>query len=74
MADYLDGTCKSIVEACQALELDEGFDWDDALLDVNVERCSQCEWWHESCMLTAVEARNGFFCDQCLDDLGIERN
>jgi hypothetical protein len=74
LAEYLDGTCRTIVEACQALDLDEGVDWDDALLDLNVERCSHCDWWHESCMLTHVEEKNGFFCDQCLDELGVERD
>lgn len=74
LADYLEGTCKSIVEACQALDLDEGVDWDDALLDLNIERCSGCDWWSESCMLTDVEEKNGFFCEQCLGDLGIERD
>lgn len=74
MAEYLDGTCKSIIEACEALGLDEGHDWDDAMLDLNVERCSGCDWWHESCMLTEVPEKNGFFCDQCLNDLGVEKD
>jgi hypothetical protein len=74
MADFVDGTCKSVVEACEALGLDEGFDWDDALLDLNVERCSYCDWWYDSCMLTEVPQKNGFFCDQCLAEFGIEKD
>ncbi len=71
LGDYLEGTCRTIVEACEALGLDEGEDWDDKLLDVNVERCFGCDHWFEVCMLEFVESRNGGMCEQCLKDEGL---
>jgi hypothetical protein len=68
MADFLEGTCRSIVDACEALDLPEHGDWDDKLLDVNVEVCVRCGHWHESCMLEWIDTANGGVCDQCLED------
>ena len=68
MGDYLLDTCTSVLMACDALDLPEDPDWDDKLLDVNVERCKRCEWWYESCMLEFIEEENGGSCDSCLTD------
>jgi hypothetical protein len=68
---HLEGTAKSIMIACDEIGIEEDPDWDDKLLDINIERCVGCEWWHESCMLEYVESRGGGFCDQCLKDEGL---
>jgi hypothetical protein len=65
-------TCKSVPTALEELGL-EGFNEDtveDQLLDgsPSVERCGDCEWWHESGALTWVEEHNAAFCDGCLED------
>jgi hypothetical protein len=68
MGEHLVGTCTTILMACEALDLPEDPDWDDKLLDVNVERCKRCEWWFESYMLEFIEEENGGSCDDCLTD------
>ncbi len=65
MWEFLDGTCHSIPVACEATGLPEYDDWEDRLLDINVEACSCCGWWHESCMLNYHESTGKSFCDQC---------
>jgi hypothetical protein len=68
MGAYLEGTCTSILMACDALDLPEDPDWEDKLLDVSIERCRRCEHWFESCMLEFIESDDGGSCDDCLTD------
>lgn len=65
LAHHVQGTCQSIAEATQFLDLDESIDWEDKLLDRNIERCGVCEWWMESCELEFNENRNFGVCEQC---------
>lgn len=40
---------------------------EEALLNMNIERCAECDWWFESCMLH--ESKDGLWiCPQCLHD------
>lgn len=65
LARYIEGTCKSVLECVEILELDPDIDWEDELLNVNMECCVGCGWWEESCGLVWNDARNGGECDQC---------
>lgn len=68
MADRILGTCENPYIAAEILDLPDYPDWEDRLLDINVECCSGCGWWHESCMLTYNDETGKSFCDQCLED------
>jgi hypothetical protein len=70
LADYVLGTPTSTFVAVEILGIDDDQDWDDKLLNLNVERCGGCGWWSESCMLEFVERKNAGFCDQCKDERG----
>ena len=65
IADTLNGTCNSIESVLErlALELDVS-DVEDRLLDVNLERCPDCEWWCESWELVDDEG-HVVGCDSC---------
>ena len=40
---------------------------EEALLNMNIERCDDCDWWFESCLLH--ECKDGrWICPQCLKD------
>lgn len=68
LADKLLGTCDSTEAALEYLELDADFDADaaeDGLLDLNVERCKGCDWWHESGELAGERDGEPGYCDQC---------
>ncbi|MBS3648791.1 hypothetical protein KEU06_09255 [Pseudaminobacter sp. 19-2017] len=65
---HIQGTCLSIEQAVESLELDPSIDWKDKLLDRNIELCGVCNWWHESGELEFDEQRNFGVCEQCLDD------
>lgn len=66
---HLRGTCKSVGEALECLEItDNGENWEDELLTVNTEQCLGCAWWFESCeLLDPDDDENIGFCDQCRD-------
>lgn len=77
VGEYLRGSCKSIGEAIDALELGDDIDestLEADLLDVETELCSHCGWWHEVCELKFSEERGGALCEQCCDELGVEFN
>ena len=67
LASYVEGTCKSIIACVEILELDPSVDWEDELLNVNMERCIGCGWWEESCGLTYNDLRQGGECRDCRD-------
>lgn len=69
LAKYLEGTCNTICMACGLLDLDEGEDWDDKLLDLNIEQCQMCGWWMESCHLEE-DSTGKYVCEQCFEDEG----
>lgn len=73
VGQYLQGSCKSTLEAIEHFELniEEGV-LEQRLLDVDVEICVNCHWWHEVCELEFVEDENGGVCEQCRESLGIE--
>lgn len=75
LGEYLKGSCKSIGDGIEALELGDDIDESQLeadLLDVEVELCVACHWWHEVCDLEFVENENGGMCDQCREEHGIE--
>lgn len=72
LADHIVGTPKSIIIACEELDIPEDEEWEGKLLDKQVEICVQCQWWHHSCMLEFVDEKNGGLCPDCLRDEGIE--
>ncbi len=75
IGDYLRGSCKSLSEAITAFNLDEGTDESQLeadLLDVEIELCVNCHWWHEVHELQYSEENSGGVCEQCCDELGIE--
>ncbi|ENM3073095.1 hypothetical protein ACR3H8_20210 [Pseudomonas aeruginosa] len=75
VGEYLRGTCKSIGEAIDALELGDDVDESQLeadLLEVDTELCVHCSWWHEVCELQYSEEHGGGLCEQCCDELGVE--
>ena len=75
IGEYLRGTCKSVGDAVQALDLDEGLDETQLqvdLLEVDTEICVQCDWWHEPSALQYNEIHGGGLCEQCCEEVGVE--
>lgn len=75
VGEFLRGSCKSVGDAMEALELGDTIDESDLegqLLEVETELCVQCHWWHEVCELQYSEKDGGGLCQQCCDDLGVE--
>lgn len=69
VAHYLLGTCNSAANAIDHFELEADQDeLEDRLLDINVELCKGCNWWHESCMLICDDGGNAL-CEQCAPEL-----
>lgn len=65
IADYLTGTCNSIDQALDRLDLEFPVeDVEERLLDVNLERCPICDWWMDSAELVN-EAGDVVGCDTC---------
>ena len=75
VGEYLRGTCKSTGDAIVALELSDAIDESELeadLLEVDVELCVGCNWWHEVCELEFVEICNGGLCDDCREEQEVE--
>lgn len=73
--EYLRGSCKDVGAAIEALGLGDEVDessLEGALLEVETERCVQCDWWHEPSELQYDEGIGGGVCEQCCEELGIE--
>ena len=68
LIDYLQGTCKSLGEGCNDLEIDEEDLTDDELeeLDLQIFNCSQCGWWSEICEDSGT-GEGEFICNDCAD-------
>ena len=65
LADLLIGTPDSVEYALEELGLDvSADDAEDALADVNIERCPDCDWWCESGELIDEEG-NLVGCQAC---------
>lgn len=74
IGEYLRGSCKSIGDTIESLELGDDVDESQLeadLLEVETELCVQCNWWHAVCELQYSEANGGGLCEQCCDDLGV---
>lgn len=73
--EFLRGTCKDVGAAIDELGLgdlvDEGRLEAD-LLEVDTERCVQCDWWHEPSQLQYSEDEGGGVCEQCCEEIGIK--
>lgn len=67
-ARWYEGTCTSIVEIADTLDLSVD-DAEELMLDANRELCGGCGWWHESCMLEYDESRGAGFCQDCEPEL-----
>jgi len=72
-ADYLRGTCKDVGAAAEMLgiEVDET-ELQERLLEVELELCVGCHWWHDVCELEFDEDEGGGLCDDCREERGIE--
>lgn len=72
-ADYLRGTCKDVSDAADMLgiEVDET-ELQERLLEVELELCVGCHWWHDVCDLEFVEQEGGGLCDDCREERGID--
>jgi len=61
--EALEGSCKTTDAVLEQLELDvEAYQDDDVIfkmLDLNLECCSGCGWWMESCELVPDEQEEG---------------
>lgn len=66
LGDRLIGTAKSVYSVLESmgLEPDDFEDIEDSLLDVNVELCPDCDWWHESDDLVDCNG-DPVSCEQC---------
>lgn len=60
--DYLNGSCKSLEEACISFDTTESdlTDEDRKELDDNIFECQTCNWWHEN----SEQSENGD-CESC---------
>ena len=68
LADALEGTCSNPEAVVEKLELDaEHTDYEDVLLDVNCERCSECGYWYIGFMEHSVN--NEPICCDCMDQM-----
>jgi hypothetical protein len=65
LGNRLVGTCDSVETACEQLGLPVPADPEDAMLNVNVERCSVCDWWHESFDLAGGDDEEDGICQGC---------
>lgn len=73
VGEYLQGTAKSLGDALEtfSLDMDEGV-LQQMLLDVDVEICGNCDWWHEVCELEHSEEHGCGHCQPCREELGLE--
>jgi hypothetical protein len=77
LGDFLRGTCRTVEEGLEACGLadkegmNDSAEFESLLLDVDIELCVHCHWWHEVCELTFNENQGGGLCDDCLDELGL---
>lgn len=71
LAHYMEGTCHEIYMAVESLGLDEGVDWEDELLNENIERCGGCNWWHECGELEWFDEFEKSLCSDCQKDWGL---
>lgn len=51
---------------CEKYDMDIE-EMEEVLLNMNIERCADCEWWFESCMLHECKSSR-WICWQCFDD------
>ena len=51
LIEYLQGTCKTLIEGCEDLgfELEDLSDDDLMLIDSEIFLCETCGWWYEIC-------------------------
>lgn len=74
LGEYLAGTANTIDDGIRVLELeveDESV-LEAELLDVEVQHCNNCGWWHEVCEMEYVASEEEAFCDQFIEALGLE--
>lgn len=65
LAKHVQGTCLSVEQALETLEIDADADEaEEALEAQNYERCAGCGWWFESSELIDDDD-NVVGCDQC---------
>jgi hypothetical protein len=67
-AKWFEGTCTSVSEIADQLDLSED-DTEELMLDANMELCGGCGWWHACSDLEFDESRNLGFCRDCEPDL-----
>lgn len=66
LADHIRGTCKTVGAALESLDMDiDESVAEDKLLDVNVECCKGCGWWHDSFELDHEKDGDVGYCSQC---------
>ena len=52
IAEYLEGTCKSVAQVFDAFDFDcAEDDVYEAVLNNGIEECTGCNWWFETCEL-----------------------
>lgn len=67
LIEYLQGSCKSMYEACADMEMDE----DDLTIeqlqkiDEEIFRCARCGWWYEQ---PAEEIDGEWVCEDCKNE------
>ena len=65
LREYLEGTCADIMMALEHLDIDaDADDAEEAMEELNLERCPGCDWWMESSALIDDDS-NVVGCDQC---------
>ena len=72
IADSLSGTCDNIANVLERMDGNpDGYDVeeiDNALLDLQVERCRDCGWWFECCELTSDDDEECGKCSDCREE------
>ena len=68
LIQHLQGTCKSLSEGCNDLEIDEDKLTDEELqhLDSEIFRCVECCWWYE--LSEANDYNSEVICNDCNED------
>lgn len=66
VAQYILGTCQTLSAVIDYFDLDiDENEFEDELLNENVEMCQGCGWWFESSDLIDDDMENPGYCKQC---------
>ena len=67
LREYLEGTCADVMTGLEYLDIvADADDAEEAMEELNLERCPGCDWWMEASALIDDDG-DAVGCDQCRD-------